>query len=129
MLAFGHAIQPDPKANAAAIKAINSMEKDFSLVGDGAGDYGPVYRSGGVYSLFTDRGIALGRNLLVQDRRDETFIHETAHFYQQNNYGVGTFLRKGLVEQYMNSFQGVRVYSLPGYQEWAAEQLRLLYTP
>ena len=79
--------------------------------------------------MFTDRGIAMGRNLLVQDRRDETFIHETAHFYQQNNYGVGTFLRKGLVEQYMNSFQDVNVYSLPGYQEWAADLITNIYNP
>jgi RHS repeat-associated protein len=132
--AFGTAIKPDPVENKDAITAINNMERDFSLVGDGGGDYVPVYRSGGAWSLFTNRGIAMGRNLVIPKnsrgkRTDETFIHETAHFYQQNNYGVGTFLRKGLVEQYLHSFQGVSVYNLPGYQEWAAEQLRKLYTP
>ncbi len=89
--AFGSAIQPSCRA----AKAINALETDMAMVGKGVGAYGPVYRSGGIYSWFTNRGIALGRNLVVQDGSSDTFVHETVHYYQQTQMGYASFLELG----------------------------------
>ena len=126
--AFGYAIKPDPERNKAAIKAINQMESEMSTVGNGSGLYGPAYRSGGLWGLFTNRGIALGRNLVIPEKdnieyQNYTFVHETAHYYQQIYSGYTTVLSSGMYEQWFMS----NPYSTPGTQEWIADQLYLLY--
>jgi len=132
--AFGYAIQPDQEENARAIEALNRMENEMRLVGIGMGKYKPVYRSGGIWSMFTDRGIALGRNLVIPKSRlfgirtDYTFIHETVHYYQQLYSGYASFLGRGMWEQWvLQGILGQKVYTTPGYQEWIANQLFNLY--
>jgi RHS repeat-associated protein len=122
--AFGHAIKPDAVNNTKAIEALNNMEAEMKLVGNEMGKYKPIYRSGGAWGLFTDRGIAMGRNLVIPDRKDYTFVHETIHYYQQLNYGFGRFLAKGMWEQW---FLRGDPYTTFGTQEWVADRLFELY--
>lgn len=123
---------PDAEKDAEAIFDISAMNADMATVGYGAGAYGPIYRSGGLLDLFTDRGFAFGRNLFVPETegkdikingewfnyRRYTYVHETAHFYQQVVFGWPVLTANSL-------FYGN--YSRPGNAEWGANQLAYIY--
>lgn len=67
---LGYTIKADPVENEAAVKAINVIEANFSLAGNESGDFKPVYRSSGVCSWFTNRGVATGRNIVIPENEN-----------------------------------------------------------
>ena len=72
---------------------------DDSYIGHPAGE-GPIYRKGGIASLFNGAGINWGRTAWVNgrlyqgDELDAAFLHEGTHWWQQKLDGVGTFYGK-----------------------------------
>lgn len=107
-----------------AANAIEELEKRVTSAGYSAGRYRPIYRSGGIYGWFHKNvlgspGIALGRNLLVLDKRGWTYVHETVHYYQGLYHGYAGFLAKAAYEQwFMND-----PYIVPGTMENVANRV------
>jgi len=95
----------------------------------GIGKFQPVFRSGGLYSLFVRDGITFGRNLLIHDGTDP--IHEYAHYIQQLYHGYGSFYGRAIAEQwYWRSIRGLEVYSskyLYRFLEAQADDIARLY--
>lgn len=117
IIAFGNAIKPTDKNT---VKALEEMEKDFTSVSKGIGSYGPVYRSGGLWSVFApNTDIVMGRNIVMSQEDQALYVHETAHYYQQNEMGWANFQGRGAYEQWFVS----RPYTTPGNIEFAARQL------
>jgi hypothetical protein len=52
-----------------------------------------------IYSLFTQRGVTWGRNLVVPDDQEETFVHEYIHHIQQVQTGFTTMQGRSNIEQ------------------------------
>jgi len=93
-----------------------------------AGRYKPVYRRGGIYSLFTDRGVTWGRNLVVPDNEPITYRHEAIHYYQQIRDGFAGFQARSIWEiGWLEWIKGQKVYTTPGTQENQVEQLLRFY--
>ncbi|MDR0231527.1 MAG: FG-GAP-like repeat-containing protein [Dysgonamonadaceae bacterium] len=72
---------------------------DDSYIGHPAGE-GPIYRKGGIASLFNGQGINWGRTAWVNGRLNKGefleagFLHEGTHWWQQKLDGFGTFYGK-----------------------------------
>jgi hypothetical protein len=114
---FGAAIKPTGKT----LQSLQKMEAYFASQNEGYGRYAPLYRRGGIYSLFNKRGVTWGRNLIVPEKDHDTFIHETVHYYQQFKKGFLHFQGKGIYEQSLYSFGISDPYSTPGMNEYDAE--------
>jgi hypothetical protein len=87
----------------------------------------PIYRRGGLLSLFTD-GITLGRNMMVNtkyigaDWYNETLAHERAHIYQQKIMGSFNFYKRTLYEYIINPGYWNDPYHNPACLEYWADQ-------
>jgi hypothetical protein len=134
-IALGHAIKPKTKRNSNAIRALNEIEADAKASGNNEhiGNYKPVYRSGGLWGfVMGGRGGAIGRNLVVpknssSDYENYTFVHETAHYYQQIQMGFSNFLgRVFFFEQLLYGWDQ-SCYTKPGFMEWGADSLSEIY--
>lgn len=83
-----------------------------------------------MYSWISSRGLAAGRNLFVPDGLEIVAVHETAHYYQQIDYGFGRFMLRGMYAIIFGDTFGLfRPYDTAGYQEYDAEQAQLKYAP
>jgi hypothetical protein len=82
-----------------------------------------------LWKLIGGEPMALGRHMVMVDKDGDTFIHETAHYYQQIVGGVPTFLGRGFYEQGILRifFPSIDPYNTPGYQEIGARQLEIIY--
>lgn len=122
IIAFGPAVRAGDVAGGGLEQRLAKMEADQSLL-QRASIYKPVYRTGWAYRWLTNRGLAAGRNLFVPDASASTAVHETAHYYQQIDYGFGKFMLRGMYEMIFGDAFGLfRPYYEPGYQEYDAKQ-------
>ncbi|MBI2417890.1 MAG: hypothetical protein HYV28_08305 [Ignavibacteriales bacterium] len=127
---FGSATTPSKDV----AKRLKKMDDDFSAVGNGMGNYKPIYRSGGILNVLQNaisytRGFAFGRNLYVPGAdnpayENYVYLNETAHFYQNSAVGWAEVFSDALRVQLS---MGMGCYYTPGNVEWAADQLFLIY--
>jgi hypothetical protein len=123
---MGPAIEPKEKSKSGLKKA----EEHFSDIGYSMGRFKPVYRPGGLIGLVHGKimgfsGLAIGRNLLVYDNEDITYIHETMHYYQQLFQGWGAFYGRAAYEQW---FMKGDPYETKGTNEWFADDWAKYYS-
>jgi hypothetical protein len=81
----------------------------------------PVFRSGGLASLFGGGGISWGRTAWANRRNhdvDRMFAHEAAHFDQQQRYGFANFYGRTIWEYLSVGFHNS--YKTPGTLEFQA---------
>ncbi|HCP94171.1 MAG TPA: hypothetical protein DIU05_09090, partial [Bacteroidetes bacterium] len=112
---FGSAVIPSDNVRD-VVKKYNSQSNNNSI-------YAPVFRRGGLYGLFSSRGVTWGRNLVVPQNDQDTYTHEYIHYLQAIKQGFGNMQMKGIYEQtkYIINGENWNPYYTKGTNEYYAE--------